>query len=127
MIGILTVFGSIVCLISLLAIIFPQRLLRAAQRVTISTPLRLMAFVVRIVLGIILIFAARSTRFPLALKIVGGLLILSGVMVLLLGNSKVQSLLDWALRRGPKSVRIGGMAGLLLGGFLLYAGVVKRR
>ena len=123
----LAVLGSIICLISLLAIAFPQRLLRAAQKVTISTPLRLMAFAVRILLGTIVILAARSSRYPLPLKIIGGLFIVSGVMALLLSNSKIQSIMDWGLDRGRNSVRAGGIAGLLFGGFIVYAAVLKRR
>ena len=90
----ITVLGSIFCLISLFVIVFPQWVLRVGQRVTISTPLRLIAFVVRVLLGIIITLAAGSTQFPLTLKIIGILSIVSGVTALLLGNSKSQSLLD---------------------------------
>ena len=92
--------GSVVCLISLFAIVFPKLLLRAAQSITITTPLRFIAFVVRILLGIIITLVAGSTHFPQTLQIIGILLIVSGVTVLLVGNAKIQSLLDWFLRRG---------------------------
>lgn len=116
-----TVLGSVVCLISLFAIVFPRRLLSAAKSITITTPLRLIAFVVRTLLGIIITLVAGSTHFPRTLQIIGILLIVSGVTVLLVGNARTQSLLDWFLRRGANSIRAGGIAGLLFGGFLIYA------
>ena len=101
-------------------IVFPQWVLRAAQRITISTPLRLISFVVRVLLGSVIILAAGSTQFPLTLKIMGILVIGKGVTALLLGNSKSQSLLDWFLSRlGQNSLRAGGIVGLLFGGFLI--------
>jgi len=119
----LTVLGSVVCLISLFAIVFPKRLLRAAQSIRITTPLRFIAFVVRILLGSIIALVAGATQFPQTLQIIGILLIVSGVTVLLVGNAKIQSLLDWFLRWGLNSMRAGGIAGLLFGVFLIYAAV----
>jgi len=123
MAAILTVIGSVVCLISLFAIVFPRRLLKAARSITITTPLRFIAFVVRILLGIIITLVAGSTKFPQTLQIIGILLIVSGVAVLLVGNARIQSLMDWFLRRGLDSIRAGGVAGFIFGGFLIYAAV----
>ena len=118
----ITVLGSIFCFLSLFVIVFPQWVLRAAQRITVSTPLRSISFVVRVLLGSVIILAAGSTQFPLTLKIIGMLSIVNGVTALLLGNSKLQSLLDWFLSRlGQNSLRAGGIVGLLFGGFLIYA------
>ena len=74
-----TVLGSIVCLISLFVIVFPKRLLRAAKSITITTPLRFIAFVVRILLGTIITLVAGSAQFPQMLQIIGILLIVSEV------------------------------------------------
>ena len=116
-----TVFGSLVCLFSLFAIIFPNKLLSAAQGITITTRLRFTASAVRILLGIVFVQVAASTRFPLTLQIVGVVLIARGVTVLLLGNTKTQSLLDWVVRQGPGLIMAGGIGGLLFGGFIVYA------
>ncbi len=118
---ILIVLGSIICLFSLFAIVFPERLLSAVRNLTITTRLRLIAFSVRVLFGVIVILVAGSTQFPTTLRIIGILLIASGVAALLLGNARIQWLVDWFLRQGPNSIRIGGIAGLLFGGFLIYA------
>ena len=41
--------------------------------------------------------------------------------MLLLGNAKTQSLLDWVVRQGPGLIMAGGIGGLLFGGFIVYA------
>jgi hypothetical protein len=118
---ILIVLGSVICLISLFAIAFPGRLHGATKSVTVTTPLRFKACGVRILFGVIMTLAAGSSRFPQTLRIIGILLIVVGVTVLLLGNARVQALMDWFLRRGPNAIRVGGIIGLLFGGFLTYA------
>ena len=117
----LAVLGVFICLVSLFAIAFPKQLRDLSNSVTISTPLRLLVFAIRILLGAIMVRVADATAFPLALKIIGILIIISGVMVLLLGNSKVQALKDWFLDRGPTTIRLGGVGGLLFGAFIIHA------
>ena len=121
MIDILLVLSCVVCLGSLFAIIFPQQLLSAAQKIPITTTIRVIGFVIRTIWGIIMILVAGSTRFPQTIYIIGILLIVAGVTALLMGNAKLKSLKDWFLLQNVTSIRIGGIAGILFGGFLIYA------
>lgn len=120
---VLMVFGVLIVLVGLVAALRPSQLLRLAGSVTVGTWLRFVAFLIRSVLGVLLILVAPTTEIPLAMKVIGSLLIASGVVVLLLGNSGVQWLLDWTLRLGPSFVIAGGIVGILFGAFLIYAGV----
>lgn len=119
----LLVVGFLMVLAGLFAAVRPQQLLRMARRVTVNTRFRLVVFLIRLALGVLLILVAPATHFPLAMKVIGGLLIVSGVVVLLMGNFRAQRLLDWALRLGPSFVVGGGVVGILFGAFLIYAGV----
>jgi multisubunit Na+/H+ antiporter MnhG subunit len=120
---VLVVFGLLMVLLGLFAVVRPTQLLRMARRVTVGTGLRFIAFLIRSMLGVFLILVAPSTDFPLAMKVIGSLLIVTGVAVLLVGNSGVQRLLDWALRLGPSFIIVGGIVGILFGAFLIYVGV----
>jgi multisubunit Na+/H+ antiporter MnhG subunit len=122
MFEVLVVFGLLMVLVGLFAVVRPTQLLRMARRVTVGTGLRFIAFLIRSVLGVFLILVAPSTDFPLAMKVIGSLLIVSGVAVLLMGNSGVQRLLDWALRLEPSFIIVGGIVGILFGAFLIYVG-----
>ena len=117
----LIIFGSIICLKCFLIIVFPQRYLSVVQSITITTPLRLTAFIVRVLIGSIMLLAADSTHSPLTLQIIGILLIISGAATLLLGNARLQLFLDWILRLQPNSIRAGAVAGIVFGGSLFYA------
>jgi multisubunit Na+/H+ antiporter MnhG subunit len=120
---VLIVFGVLIVLAGLFAVMRPTRLLRLARGVTVGTWLRFIAFLIRSLLGVLLILVAPSTDIPLVMKVIGSLLIISGVAVILLGNSGVQRLLNWALRLGPSLIIVGGIVGVLFGAFLIYVGV----
>jgi hypothetical protein len=117
----LTILGTVVCVISLIALILPAWLLRITRSIPITTPLRIVISFFRIVIGIFIMLVAGSIQFPLILNVIGILVIVSGVVVLLVGNARIQSLLDWIYRCGVKTVRIAGIGGFILGSFLIYA------
>lgn len=114
--GALIAIGILICLLSIAAVVQPTRLLEIARTLTIGTSLRLLAFVVRLLLGVLLIVVAPTTEFALTLRVIGALLIASGVLVLVLGNEGIHKIVDWALRQGPAAVVIGGIIGVILGG-----------
>ena len=120
---VLVAFGIIFVLLGVGAALRPHTVLGLARRVRVQTWLRLLAFVVRVGVGIVLLLVASSTVFPLALKLIGVLLIVSGVVVLLIGNAGVQRIIDWALGLGPVAIVSGGILGAALGGFLIYLGL----
>lgn len=119
--GALIAIGILICLLSVAAVVQPTRLLEVARKLTIGTSLRLFAFVIRVLLGVLLILVAPTTEFALTLRVLGTLSIASGVLVLILGNEGIQRIVDWALRQGPAAVVVGGIIGVVLGAFLIYA------
>lgn len=119
--GTLIAIGILICLLGVAAVVQPRRLLELARKLTVGTSLRLLAFVVRVLLGVLLILVAPTTEFALTLRVIGALLIASGVLVLVLGNEGIQRIVDWALRQGPAAVVVGGLIGVVLGAFLIYA------
>jgi hypothetical protein len=120
---ILVVIGILIALIGVAAAVKPRALHGFARRVTVKTWLRVIAFVIRSLLGGLLILVAPSTAFPLAVRVIGVLLIVSGVAVLLIGNQGIQRMIDRALRLGPGAIVAGGLIGVLFGGLLIYLGL----
>jgi len=119
----LIAFGVLIALAGIAAVLRPRGLLNLARRITVRTWLRWIAFIVRTLLGAILILVAPSTAFPLVLEVVGVLLIVSGIVVLMIGNEAVQRLLNFGLSLGPPAVAAGGFVGILFGAFLIYVGI----
>lgn len=116
----LTLLGYAIQLISLLVVVLPKVVLEAAPRITITTRLRVTIVALRVLLGGVIIWAAPSTKFPLAVLTIGVLSVSLGIATLFVSNSTLQSRLDWVFRHGPNVIRAGGVAGLLFGGFLAY-------
>lgn len=114
-------FSALVALAGLSTVVFPSTWLMLAKRVRITLPLRLLAFAVRVLLGVMLISVADSTGYPLPLKLIGVVLIVAGVLALLLGNEQIQAIIDWTVDRGPGVVRAGGAIALLFGVLVVYA------
>lgn len=119
----LVTFGVLIVLGGLGAAVRPRGLIALVNRLTVGTGLRLFAFVVRAGLGTIMILVAGSSSFPLLMRVIGSLVILAGLVVLLLGNDGMQRLIKGVLRLGPVAIVIGGLIGIALGGFLIYANI----
>ena len=117
----LVFFAALIGLIGAATVVFPSTWLMLAKRVRVSEPLRLLAFAVRVLLGVMLILVADTTGYSLPLKIIGALLIVAGVLALVLGNRRVQAILDWVVGKGPPVVRAGGGIAFLFGVFIVYA------
>lgn len=81
------------------------------------------AVVLRILLGLALLFGAQSTRYP-GVAIVLGLLFLAGASVVpLLGEDRIAALLEWWLQRHPGWLRAWSAIMLGLGVMLLWLGM----
>jgi hypothetical protein len=118
----LVAFGVIFVLLGAGAAARPTGLMRLVRRLTVHTWLRLTVFLVRVALGVILILVAPASAFPLVLRIIGVLLIVSGTAVAVIGNQGVQGLMNWAFGLGPVAVVTGGISGMAFGALLIYVG-----
>ncbi len=115
-------FGILIALIGLFAVVRPKALLALVRRITVKTWLRVTGFVIRLLLGGLLILVAPSTAFPLVVRLIGALIIAAGVVVLLIGNEGVQRLVNRALRLSSPAVVAGGILGIVFGVLLIYLG-----
>ena len=112
--------GLLICIVSLFAAVSPRMLIDLTAAIKISTRLRLLAAAGRIILGMLIAFAAPLTDYPGVIEFIGVLLVISGVVIVFLTNSMLQAMVDWALKLEPITIRIGAVCGLLLGCFLVY-------
>lgn len=81
---------------------------------------------IRIVSGLILIWGASSSRYPVGLRIFGAVALLAGLILLFLPLEMWAGLLGWAFGGHTTLIRIVGLVGgTLLGLFLIHAGWPK--
>ena len=117
----LLLLGYVIQLVSLLVAVFPKAVLKEISKIKVTTRLRLLEGTTWVLLGVAITWHTQSTKFPMGVLTVGVLSIGLGDEALFISNSRVDSLRNWLLLHDPNTIRAGGIAGLLCGGFLSYA------
>jgi hypothetical protein len=112
--------GVAVVVEAVAAMVAPAALL-AAGAVFITPRGLIAAAVIRVVIGGVLLSAAGRSRFPRALQVLGGIVIIAGLMTPLFGVDRAQAVVQWFASRGAIAMRVVGAGMMLLGAFLFYA------
>lgn len=113
-------FGVLIGGMSLWGIFAPHALTGLVVR-TWRTPWG-MAFAigVRVVMGIVFILAAETTRFPLFFELFGYLAIAAALGILLVGRDRVDRLINYWQNKSATLLRCWLLLGLALGVFFIY-------
>jgi hypothetical protein len=64
---------------------------------------------------------AAASRYPTAILILGWVSIAAATVLGVMGRPNFRRLMAWALGLAPSFGRIGGLAAILFGGFLIHA------
>ncbi len=113
------VFGVLICLGGLTILILPEKFKNIMNRWT-GQPRFLFAVIIRIVLGAILLSEAPNLKFPFAMKIIGAISILAAVVLLLVGQERMDRFIDWWMKQSENVFRLASVFAFALGAFLIY-------
>ena len=92
------------------------------RRLLYATPgLLYTVVVVRSAMGLGLILAASSSRWPWALHALGAVVCLQGLSFTLLGLDHARAIMEWEGMQGSALLRAGAAVALACGGFILVA------
>ncbi len=120
---IVLLFGVVVSLLSLYGLTKPVDLIDKVINFW-NKPAGMMAAVsIRVLLGLCLILAAAGSHFPTTFHVLGAITLLSAVIILLAGKSRVDALISWIRGISPVFIRLWLLFGVLFGLFLVYATV----
>jgi uncharacterized membrane protein YidH (DUF202 family) len=86
-----------------------------------TVSLHVLAVALRLVLGIVLLIVAGSSKYPLALQVLGVFTIVAAVVLFAIGRTNFNKLISWASGLPSSFGKVSGFFALLLGGFLIYA------
>ncbi len=121
--GYLVAIGGLLMLVlSVLALLTPKRVVAVLLRWPAKRRF-LFAVGVRLILGIIFLVGAPDTRFPAFISIVGIIVVAAAVILLLLGPTKVDAMIQWWLHRSRAFMRVWALVGVILSALILYAGL----
>ena len=116
---IIAAFGALVCLAGLVILMAPDRF-RAVMNNWTGQPRFLFAVIVRIVFGAILLAEAANLKFPLAMKIIGGISVVAAVVLLLIGQERMDRIIDWFMSLSDEIFRLVSIIPIAFGAFIIY-------
>lgn len=119
------VIGLLIVAQGIVGLVAPELFQQLIQ--FIQTPPNIyFAAVVRIAFGIVLVLAAPQSRAPVALRILGALILVGGLITPFLGVRVADVILGW-WSQGPGIVRAWAAGALVIGFFIVYATGHRRR
>jgi hypothetical protein len=90
-------------------------------RVVQTPPVLYLTAVIRFAFGVVLLYAAPGSRAPVALRVLGILILIGSVLAPFFGARLGHALLDWWSAGGPSRVRAWAALSLALGVFIIFA------
>ena len=102
-------------------LVYPEVVFGLLRRYSDRLELHLLAVVIRLVLGVCLIYQASVSKYPLAIEIIGWLSILAAVFFAVIGRNKFIQLMAWALSMVNINGRVAGLFASIFGAFIIDA------
>ncbi len=115
----IALLGVLICLGGLTILILPEKFENIMNRWT-GQPRFLFAVIIRVVLGAILLSEAANLKFPLAMKIIGAIIILAAVVLLLVGQERMDRFIDWCMKQSENVFRVASALAIVFGAFFIY-------
>lgn len=114
--------GALIVLLGLVGLVQPDRF--RAMFSTMDTRLRfVLAIGVRVAMGAFLWWLAEDLRHPQVMRIIAALAIFAAVGVLLMGQARLDKLIDWWLSRSDGLLRFSALFAAAFGAYLVYVAV----
>lgn len=112
--------GLVVTAVGVVGIVVPDALIVFGRHAATPVGLYLVA-VVRVGIGLVLVRAARAARTPTALRVLGGIIFISGLITPFFGADRARAVLDWWSAHGSAFLRLWSVVAVVLGLFIMYA------
>jgi hypothetical protein len=118
--ALVVVVGLLITAMGLLGIAAPGRLIHFVK--SVQTPAGLYSAAgLRVLLGVALWFAAPASRAPDALRILGVVVLVAGIVTPFFGLKRSRKLLEWWWSRGAGFIRVWACFAAAFGLLLIYS------
>lgn len=121
MVILIIIFGALTFLAGIMIIINPEIIFGLLSKHSDKLEMQILAIVVRLVLGVLLIYQSGVSRYPLVIEIIGWLSIVAAVFFTVIGRNNFKRLIAWALSLTKAFGRAGGVMAVCFGSFLVHA------
>ena len=121
MTALIFIFGGLIFLAGIVIVVNPEIVFGFLRNNTNKIELQILAVVVRLVLGVLLIYQSGESKFPFVIEFIGWLSIVAAVFLTIIGRKKFNLFMIWALSLLKPFGRVGGIFAAAFGSFLIYA------
>jgi hypothetical protein len=118
--------GVAVAGLGLVGLVAPAQLLDLGRSLLTETGLYVVA-AVRVAFGLLLLFAARLSRMPRTLRVLGIVIIVAGLTTPLFGVERSIAMFNWLSAQAPALVRVMATFAIAFGTLVVYATLPRRR
>ena len=118
---VIIIFGALTLLAGIIIIVNPENIFGLLSKHSDKLEMQILAVVVRLVLGVLLIYQSGVSKYPLVIEIIGWLSIVAAVFFAVIGRNNFMRLISWALSFAKPFGRVGGFVAVCFGTFLVYA------
>jgi hypothetical protein len=118
---IIIIFGALTLVAGIVIVINPEVIFGFLRNNLDRLELHILAVVIRIVIGVLLIYQSSVSKFPLVIEIIGWLSIVAAIILAVMGRRNFNRLMSWALSLAKPLGRVGGVLAMAFGAFLIYA------
>ncbi len=121
MVTFVMILGLLIAAVGVFGLAAPARMAGIAGGMQFSEGLRYLAAYGRMLIGVILFFAAYQTKFSVAIQILAMFSVLAGVIVLIMRRDTMQGWVERVTMWPAGRLRGIGVIALIVGAFLVYA------
>ena len=114
-------FGALTLLAGIVIVINPYYIFGFLRNNLDKLELHILAIVVRLILGVLLIYQSSVSKFPFIIDLLGWLSLAAAVILAVIGRGYFKRLMFWALSFAKTFGRVGGVLAIAFGAFLIFA------
>jgi hypothetical protein len=114
-------FGALMAIAGIVIMIRPGAIVGLLAKYSAELSLHVLAVLVRLVLGVLLVYLAGQSKYPTVVAVIGWLSIIAAVVFALMGRNNFKRLMAWALIVARSMARLAGILAVCFGTFLAYA------
>jgi hypothetical protein len=118
---IIKLLGILIVLIGVSLLIKPEFVFGWIEDNMLNNSLYIFAIVMRLVFGIILIIAAKGSKYPGVIKFFGYLAVLAAIIFIFMGQKNFMDFVSSGIPAIKPYAALVGLVAILIGGFLIYA------
>jgi hypothetical protein len=122
---IVVIVGWLILLLGLLGMASPHSLVDAVLGMSSATRFYV-TVIVRIVVGIIFLLAARRCRVAWLVYLFGVIILLSGLVLFFLGAGRLDEIINWFAARSDLGLRSAYIVDVIIGALLIFAASKRR-